>query len=116
MLKKIHLCFHHGLRVKGEKEICFSKQVNIIIGPNGSGKSTVLRSIYECGDCMRSEDSKTVYRFFDSELNNPHATEKKFTGYRGNVLKTRAVFSSHGEIMRSVLANFQFNSRDCLLV
>ncbi|MBN2145427.1 MAG: hypothetical protein JW774_12495, partial [Candidatus Aureabacteria bacterium] len=28
----------------------------------------------------------------------------------------RAVFSSHGEIMRSVLANFQFNSRDCLLV
>ncbi len=116
MLTKFKLCITHHWKVKKEGEITFNNKLNVIVGPNGSGKSTILRAIQQCNNCIRKESQKTNYRFFDTEMNNPHATEKKFKGRTGNILKIRAMFSSHGEIMRTVLENFKFNKGDCLLI
>lgn len=116
MVSRIVLCLRHRGRASGVKSISFKKGFNTLVGPNGSGKSTVLKSIFNCPDCIRQEKNKTVYRYYNAEIMNPHRSGKPFTGIAGSIIKTRAMFSSHGETMRDVLRFFEFEPGDCLLI
>lgn len=117
MILSVVLCLRHQGRVSLKaKEILFKKGLNVIAGPNGSGKSTLLRSIMECPECVKKEDEETKYRLFDAETMNPHRSGRAFTGVTGSIVKVRAMFSSHGETMRDVLATFRFAPGDTLLI
>lgn len=116
MIFGIDLCFNHRWRVGGQKSIAFTRGLNVIVGPNGSGKSTVLRAIHECGECSREQEAGTAYRYFDAETMNPHREEEQFTGVDGSIIRVRAMFSSHGETMRDVMASFVFEPGECLLL
>ncbi len=51
-----------------------------------------------------------------SETMNPHAPQGPASDVRGMVLRTRGVFSSHGEIMKSVLFSMPIRQGGILLV
>lgn len=117
MITEIRLCLRHKGRVAVRKgRILFKPRLNVIAGPNGSGKSTLLRSIFDCPECLKKEDQRTAYRLFDAETMNPHRSGRPFTGVTGSIVKVRAMFSSHGETMRDVLATFRFSPGDTLLI
>ncbi|MFP4473197.1 MAG: ABC transporter ATP-binding protein [Candidatus Omnitrophota bacterium] len=112
MLKRIEFCFNHQRFVNKRKAVDFSKGINLVIGANGSGKSSLLRAIHECRDCKRIESGSTKYHHYDGELMNPHRKNM-----RGNsLLRVRAMFSSHGETMRDVLASIPLGKGDTLLL
>lgn len=116
MIMRIHLCFQHGLKIKGPHDIRFAPGVNVIAGPNGSGKSTLLEALHSCRECRieRDDDTETVY--FDSETMNPHRPEGPPGDLRTMILRTRGVFSSHGEIMTACLATLPIRSGGVLLI
>jgi predicted ATPase len=112
MLKRIELCFDHQRFISKVKAVDFSPGINLVLGPNGSGKSSLLRAIYKCADCKKVETGRTRYHYFDGELMNPHRKDMK-----GNsLLRCRAMFSSHGETMRDVLASIPLGRGDTLLL
>ncbi len=112
MLKRIELCFNHQRFVRKAKAFDFSERINLLLGPNGSGKSSLLKAIYECQDCKKIEDGPTNHFYYDGELMNPHRKSM-----RGNSLvRARAMFSSHGETMRDVLASIPLGKGDTLLL
>lgn len=115
MLKKIHLCMNHARRVKRCKQPRFSSGINLLIGPNGSGKSTILRAIMDCADCRRIEEGETEYNLFDAERMNPRASGET-VGYTNMLLRARAQFSSHGQILQDVFRTIRFSSSTCLLL
>lgn len=116
MLKEFRLCMNHGRRVKRYKKLCFCGGLNLIIGPNGTGKSTIVKSIMECRDCRRIEDGLTEYAFLDAETMNPRDTQTFAGSYTHMVLRTRALFSSHGEILQDVFRTLRITPRTCLLL
>lgn len=112
MLKRIELCFNHQRFVHKIKAVDFAAGINLVVGPNGSGKSSLLRAIYSCPDCKKIEDGATKYHYYNGELMNPHRKDMK-----GNsLLRCRAMFSSHGESMRDVLAFIPLRNREVLLL
>ena len=112
MLRRIELCFNHQRFVHKVKVVDFVSGMNLVIGPNGSGKSSLLRAIHSCSDCIKIEDVPTKYHYFDGELMNPHRKDMK-----GNsLLRCRAMFASHGESMRDVLAFIPLRHGDTLLL
>src|SRR3989338_8512487 len=56
MLQRIELCFNHRRFVRKVKAVEFSTGINLIVGPNGSGKSSVLKAVYSCRQCRKTED------------------------------------------------------------
>lgn len=116
MLQEIRLCFRHTGRISGREIIHFKPGYNVIVGPNGSGKSSLLQAIYKCRDCERNEHPKPVYHYFNGEIMNPHRAYKYFKGLRGTVIRTRALFSSHGETMRDVLRLYNPQKGDCFIL
>jgi len=116
VLQKIQLCFKHIGRIGGRKIIHFKPGYNVVIGPNGSGKSSLLQAIYKCRDCKKKESSKPSYHYFNGEVMNPHRAYKYFKGLRGTVIRTRALFSAHGEKMRDVLSSYNPQKGDCFIL
>ena len=116
MIKRIHLCFNHAVKVQGPAEFLFSPGVNVLMGPNGSGKSTVLRALHTCTSCKKEMSKQSSVHYFDTETMNPHTR----TGAPGNMtnmlLKTRGRFSSHGEILKAALGSLPIRSGDVLLI
>ncbi|MBN1655198.1 MAG: AAA family ATPase [Deltaproteobacteria bacterium] len=116
MLHRIDLCFNHKPRVGLFSEIVFGSGLNVVAGPNGSGKSTLLKAIHRCNDCKREETAVTRYAYFDAETMNPHREETRLPDFHGAIIRSRSLFSSHGETMRDVLGSVAFDSGDCLLL
>lgn len=116
MLKGIHLCMNHGRRVKRYRRLSFAPGLNLLIGPNGTGKSTILHAIAECPDCRRSEEGSTEFVLFDSETMNPRMARGPAGHYTNMVLRTRALFSSHGEILQDAFRTLRITPRTCLLL
>lgn len=110
----MELCFRHRLKVSYKGCINFKRgELNTIIGNNGSGKSVLLRSIHECNDCVNTIGDT---HYFNSETMNPHKDEFHATDLRGLILKSRGVFSSHGEILRSSILSLHIPKGSTLLV
>ncbi len=116
MIAHLHMCLNHGRRVQGGRTLTFREGLNVLVGPNGSGKSTVLRSIAHCPDCRREEDGPCRYRLFNSETMNPHTGDPGVRGPIASVYKTRAMFSSHGQILQTVIGHLGCEPGDVLLI
>jgi predicted ATPase len=116
MIAKIDLCLKHRLKVKRVSTLCFKPGINILIGPNGSGKSTILRAISSCTECQVDSlnDAQTLY--FNPESMNPHHPDYYPKDIREMVLKTRGLFSSHGEILRAALFSLPIQNGAVFLV
>ena len=116
MIFRVQLCYSHAMKVKCPSEIGFASGFNALIGPNGSGKSTVLRALYECDRCRIEKNAASGVRYFNAETMNPHAPNGPPGDMRNMILRTRATFSSHGEIMKSVLTSLPLRRGETLLV
>jgi predicted ATPase len=116
MLKSVHLCLKHAGRVKRYRRLSFNPGLTLLIGPNGTGKSTILQAIAECPDCRRIEEGPTEYRLFDTETMNPRLARGPAGNYTNMVLRTRALFSSHGEILQDAFRTLRIPPGTCLLL
>lgn len=116
MIESISLCFHHKRLISLRKRFTFTNGFNVVVGPNGSGKSTLLRAIYQCRECKKQESGPVGYHYFNGETMNPHRAYKYFKGFSGSVIRTRALFSSHGETMRDVLGSYDLQPGDCFIL
>ena len=116
MISGIRFCYHHSLKIKGPREIQFMPGFNVLVGPNGSGKSTILRSIHTCEECEKQNDEHGEIHYFNIEMMNPHSFSGAMGDMRNMILRTRGVFSSHGEIMKAALGSLPIRRGDLLLV
>ncbi len=116
MLKEIQIDRNYRGRVNNRRRFVFREGYNAVIGPNGSGKTSLLKAIHEGRGCRRIEKGPTRYHYFNSETMNPHRDPGVFYGPADAIIKVRAMFSSHGETMRDVLAAMSFAKGDCLLL
>jgi len=116
MITSISLCFNHKRRISRCRRFTFADGYNVVIGPNGSGKSSLLNAAYKCRECQRQENGSGRYQYFNGETMNPHRAYKYFKGLRGTVIRTRALFSSHGETLRDVLGSYNPQPGDCFIL
>lgn len=116
MISRIQLCYSHAWKVKADPDIRFVPGLNVLVGPNGAGKSTILRALKTCSDCEIMRDGKTSAQYFNAELMNPHREDHAPGNLRNMILKTRGVFSSHGEIMKTALFSLALYPGDTFLV
>ena len=116
MIEAITLCHTHRHRVRHDPTITFSRGLNSLIGPNGTGKSTVLRGVQQCDFCTVHGEPSTRTILFNSQAANPQASGFVRKSHLDTILKTRGFFSSHGEIMRDVLATLPVEAGDVLLL
>ncbi len=116
MIAQIELCLKHRLKVKGSATLRFQPGVNVLIGPNGSGKSTVLRAISGCDECRTENPDNTPTLYFNPETMNPHHPDYYPSDVREMILKTRGIFSSHGEILRAALFSLPIREGSVFLV
>jgi predicted ATPase len=117
MLERIDLCINHARRVGGEvKSFAFGPGLNVIVGPNASGKSTILRAIHSCDICHKVYDDDTFFHYFNAETMNPATAKGPAGDATGMALRIRALFSSHGQIMKQALTTLPIRKGDCLLV
>ena len=116
MITTVTLCLTHASRVKGLPKINFSPGINALTGPNGSGKSTILRAIHKCKSCSMQTEGTQSHLYYNAETMNPQL-EQFFSGdMRNMILRTRALFSSHGEIMKDALTTIPIHKGETLLV
>ena len=116
MIAQIDLCLKHRLKVKRKGTFRFQPGVNVLIGPNGSGKSTVLRALHSCGECRIENPSGAPMLYFNPETMNPHRPDYYPSDIREMILKTRGIFSSHGEILRAALFSLPIRKGAVFLV
>jgi len=116
MIAQIKLCLKHRLKVKGSRSFRFEPGVNVLIGPNGSGKSTILRALHSCDECHIKNPDGAPTLYFNPETMNPHHPNYYPTDVREMILKTRGVFSSHGEILRAALFSLPIREGSVFLV
>jgi predicted ATPase len=116
MIRRLQLCYSHAWKVKGTPDIRFAPGLTVLVGPNGSGKSTILRALHTCSDCRIDKDAETATQYFNAELMNPHREDQPPGNMRNMILKTRGVFSSHGEIMKTALFSLALYPGDTFLV
>jgi len=102
--------------VKGPGELGLLPGLNILVGPNGSGKSTVLRALHGCDECKKEMKGNTSVQYFNTETMNPHAASGAPGNLRNMTLRTRGVFSSHGQIMKAALVSLPLRKGETLLV
>ncbi len=115
-MTQIELCLKHRLKVKGSATLRFQPGVNVLLGPNGSGKSTVLRALHTCRECRIKNPDNSPTLYFNPETMNPHHPDTYPSDVREMILKTRGIFSSHGEILRAVLFSLPVREGAVLLV
>jgi len=116
MIAQIDLCLKHRLKAKCPPTLRFQPGVNMLVGPNGSGKSTLLRAISECTECRVESPDGAPTLYFNPESMNPHHPDYYPVDVREMVLKTRGVFSSHGEILRAALFSLPIRKGTVFLV
>ncbi len=116
MLKGVHLCMKHVRRVSRYRHLRLEPGLTFVIGPNGTGKSTILRVIATCPDCRKVEAGPTEYCYFDTESMNPRLSREPAGNFTNMVLKTRALFSSHGEILQDAFRTLRITPQTCLLL
>ncbi len=116
MIIQTELCLKHRLKVKGSATFRFEPGINVLIGPNGSGKSTVLRALHSCDECRIENPDGAAMLYFNPETMNPHHPDYYPTDIREMILKTRGIFSSHGEILRSALFSLPIREGSVFLV
>jgi len=116
MISRLQLCYSHAWKVKGTPDIRFVPGLTVLVGPNGSGKSTILRALHTCSDCRIDKDAETATQYFNAELMNPHREDQPPGNMRNMILKTRGVFSSHGEIMKTALFSLSLYPGETFLV
>ena len=117
MIRLLHLCFKHAVKVQGPSEFLFSPGVNVLVGPNGSGKTTVLRAVHACTSCKKEMSASSSLHFFDAETMNPHnRTEEAPGDMIARLLKIRGQFSSHGQILKAALGSLPIRSGEVLLI
>ncbi|MEA2069305.1 MAG: ABC transporter ATP-binding protein [Verrucomicrobiota bacterium] len=116
MIPKIELCLKHRLKVKRKGTFHFKPGINVLIGPNGSGKSTVLRALHSCDECRIKTPDGAPTLYFNPETMNPHHPDYYPSDVREMILKTRGIFSSHGEILRAVLFSLPIREGSVFLV
>ena len=116
MISQIELCLKHRLKVKGSATFRFEPGVNVLIGPNGSGKSTVLRALHSCDECPIKTPDGAPTLYFNPETMNPHHPDYYPSDVREMILKTRGIFSSHGEILRAALFSLPIREGSVFLV
>jgi len=116
MIAQIELCLKHRLKVKGSATLRFQPGVNVLIGPNGSGKSTVLRALHSCRECRIENPDGAPMLYFNPETMNPHHPDFYPSDVREMILKTRGIFSSHGEILRAALFSLPIREGSVFLV
>jgi len=116
MIAQIELCLKHRLKVKGSATLRFEPGVNVLIGPNGSGKSTVLRALHSCDECHIKNPDGAPRLYFNPETMNPHHPDYYPSDVREMILKTRGIFSSHGEILRAALFSLPIREGAVFLV
>jgi predicted ATPase len=115
MIRRLALCATHRYRVRREGTIEFGPGLNALIGPNGTGKSTVLRALRHCPHCAIEREGSGRAVLFHSGYSDPQSPLFRRRSNADIILQTRGVFSSHGEIMRDVLATLAFGPGDTLL-
>ncbi len=116
MITQIKLCLKHRLKVKGSATFRFEPGVNVLIGPNGSGKSTILRALHSCDECRLGNPDSSPTLYFNPETMNPHHPDYYPSDVREMILKTRGIFSSHGEILRAALFSLPIREGAVFLV
>jgi predicted ATPase len=116
MIFAITLCATHRYRVRHDRTIRFDPAVNVLVGPNGSGKSTLLRALQGCPDCRVESAAGTRLVLHEAHARNPQEAGFRKRDRTDGILETRGLFSSHGEIMRDVLATLAFGPGDSLLL
>jgi predicted ATPase len=116
MISRIELCFNHSLKISGQKTIEFAPGMNVIAGANGSGKSTLLKALHSCQDCRIEKTDGTETLYYDAEMMNPHRPEGPPGDLRTLILRARADFSSHGEIMKTAIISLPIRAHDTLLI
>jgi predicted ATPase len=116
VILSISFCVAHRHRVRHERTMCFGPGITVLAGPNGSGKSTVLRAIRHCPHCVVERDGEAPAVLLAANNADPQSTAFRRRTRADLVLDTRALFSSHGEIMRDVLSTITFDRGHTLLL
>ena len=116
MIEELELCATHRFRVRHDRIIRFRPGLNAIIGPNGSGKSTILRAIHQCDCCTVAPAGRPRTVLWEAGRANPQSESHRPQSLLDSILSTRALFSSHGEIMRDVMGSLSLASGDTLLL
>jgi len=116
MIRSIHLCFTHARRLGGKTTFRLEPGVNVVVGPNGSGKSTLLRALHECGECTKDQGCPSETHYFNSESMNPHSRSEPDRSPAGMLLRTRGLFSSHGQIMKAAMVSLPIRQGGVLLI
>ncbi len=116
MIESIQLCHRHAMKVTGRDTIHFFPGVNVLVGPNGSGKTTVLQAIHTCERCRKTTDAEGAIHYFNSETMNPHTVKGPVGNMLQMLLRTRGIFSSHGEIMKAALVSLPVRKGDIVLI
>ena len=122
MIKRIKLCVNHNRRIHNGKinlekriEFFFNPGYNVVIGPNQSGKSTLLESLANCNYCEIEKTSDTKIKFLSTETLNPLMI-KTFKSREEMIMHTRALFSSHGEIVQELLGSQRYFKENCIII
>lgn len=116
MIRSIQLCFTHARRLGGKHAFRLEPGINVVVGPNGSGKSTLLRALHECGECSKDRDGGEEIQYFNSEWMNPHNRADPDNSPLGMLLRTRGIFSSHGQIMKAAMVSLPVRQGGVLLI
>jgi predicted ATPase len=102
--------------LRGKRDFRFMPGVNVVVGPNGSGKSTLLRAMHQCGECRKEQGVGVGIHYFNSETMNPHSRIEPDCSPLGMLLRTRGMFSSHGQIMKSAMVSMPVRQGGTLLI
>ncbi|MBN1837671.1 MAG: AAA family ATPase [Spirochaetales bacterium] len=116
MIEALSLCATHGFRVRHDRHIPFRPGMNVIIGPNGSGKSTILRALHQCERCTVESDGRGRTVLFEASRADPQSEGYLPQNPLESILSSRAVFSSHGQIMRDVMGTLALGPGDTVLL
>ncbi|MFT4326389.1 MAG: hypothetical protein ACMXYK_02710 [Candidatus Woesearchaeota archaeon] len=117
MISEITLCMNHGRRTKDVHDLhpsyTFSPGYNALVGPNGFGKTTILSALASCDACQK--DSHEPVFYMSTESLNPLMSSGHYKNRVENIMAIRAMFSSHGEIVRDVMSTFGYRGENIFL-